>query len=251
MTKRGRAGGIGLARILTIGGVGLLPACADLGDPVRPPVTGSPEIALLIPARTVAGDTVRVRGSGFGSTEGAVEFAGPGRAAAPVLEWNDEEIAVLVPASAEGGDLVVRHAGGGSSAPIPFSVAPVPVTYADLVPLLHTWGCSSCHGGQNDLWVEPYSELLGGTSFHGPVVIPRRSDESLLVRVLGPDAMPEGIERMPLGGAYLSPEQVLVFADFVDQGALPAPLGPSPDPGARHVPLGSPTAAPAGDPAGD
>lgn len=221
--ESGRAGRFILARFFAVAGLGLVSACADLGDPVRPPVLGSPDVTRLVPARTVVADTVRVLGSGFGSAEGTVEFTGSGRADAQILDWMDEEIVVLVPASAEDGGLVVRHDSGGVSSPVDFSVALTVVTYADLVPLLRTWGCSSCHGGQNDLWVEPREELLSGTSFHGPVVVPRRSDESLLVQVLLPEPVPGVSERMPLGGAYLPSDQVRVFADWVDQGALPAP----------------------------
>jgi hypothetical protein len=58
---------------------------------------------------------------------------------------------------------------------------------------------------------------MAGTSDHGPVVVPRRSDASLVVERLRPGTM--GTLRMPQGGPYLDEGKIRLFADWVDQGA--------------------------------
>ncbi|MEZ5065575.1 MAG: hypothetical protein R3B81_12655 [bacterium] len=212
--------GIGTSVVIAWGMFG----CADLGDPITaPPGPAPPEPAIsrILPGRTVVGDTLEVSGARFGIETGEVDFSGAARAVGDVLEWDDTRIRVLVPAGATDGPVVVRNAEGGESPGMMFSVAPAAVTYADLLPLFVQFGCSSCHGGEGNLFVEPYESLMGGGSTHGPVVVPRRSDESLLVQVVR--GTTSTVARMPDGGPYLSAAQAQVFADFVDQGARPSP----------------------------
>jgi len=206
-----------------------LSGCSDFGDPIRPtgdpggppPSSSGASFQQLVPARTVVGDSVRVIGSGFGGdAEGAV-FGFPdgsgGTVAATVLSWSDTELVLEVPPGA--GDGVTRFERDGAADAGPFfSTAPRRVTYSgDLVPLFVRWGCASCHGGSGNLFVQPWASLLSGTSDHGPVVIPRRSGESLLVQRLLPST-PVSM-RMPQGGAYLDDATIRVFADWIDQGA--------------------------------
>jgi hypothetical protein len=191
-------------------------------DVVPPPPP--PEIDELVPGRTVVGDTVRIAGSGFGGDPlvGSVRFtaAGGGTIAATIVPggWSDALIVALVPDGAAAGSvLVVRD--GEESAGVRFDLATALVSYAnDLLPLFHDRGCESCHGGQNNLFVTPHSALMAGGSDHGPAVRPRRSGQSLLVQILG-DSPPFGLPRMPLGSPALSPAQVRLISDWIDQGA--------------------------------
>ena len=203
-------------------------SCSDFGasPDTGPETDGEPtsgaEIRELVPARTIAGDSVRVVGSGFGATpEGAtLRFAGSkpsGGPAAPALAWTDGEIIVQVPGGAVTGRVRFERGAEAVSGPV-FDVAPRRVTYSgDLVPVLEAFGCASCHGGSGNLDVRPWAALMTGDSDHGPVVVPRRSGSSLLVERLRPETSPT--LRMPQGGPYLDAGEILLFADWIDQGA--------------------------------
>jgi len=212
-----------LLRRAAAAGFGLLAAaagCTDLGDPVpvAPPndVGAPPVVTELVPFRTFAGDTVVVVGSDFGDDPAAGTVLFGGDAAGTVVSWADDRIEVLVPAGVSAGAVRVR-VGGQTSDGIDFTPA-APVSYRnDLVPLFRQYGCSSCHGGSGGLRVEPWVALVSGGSDHGPVVIPRRSGESLLRERLLPST--PVAQRMPQGGPYLSPEPILLIADWIDQGA--------------------------------
>jgi hypothetical protein len=183
--------------------------------------TSSAVVTRLIPARTVAGDSVRVEGSGFGPTAEGASFRFPTRsgatAEAPVLSWSDTRIVVQVPDGATTGATRFERDGIGAPGP-PFDTALRRVSYSlDIVPVLDRWGCSSCHGGSGNLDVRPWASLLSGTSDHGPVVIPRDSGSSLLVQRVRPET--PSLLRMPQGGPYLDAATILLLADWVDQGA--------------------------------
>jgi hypothetical protein len=188
----------------------------DSGPSPDPP----PSLSSLLPARTAVGDTVRISGTGFGESQetSRVLFAaeGGGRAEAEAVRWSETEIAVLVPAGAAAGDLVVSAAGGESNA-LAFDLAPALVSFQDdLVPLFQVKGCISCHGGTNNLYVTPHASLMSGDSDHGPVVIPRRSVESVLWLKL--TATPPFGDQMPLG-SDIGDEGRQLVADWIDQGA--------------------------------
>lgn len=222
--------GAATGRLVAALGLLAVASCSDFGTPPDrspdggggEPVLPGVELSRLVPARTVEGDSVRVVGAGFGApgAGAAVRFAGSGGIAGPaadVLEWTDDEIVVLVPAGAASGAVMFERDGASLAGPS-FDLAPRRVTYSgDLVPLLDAYGCTSCHGGSGNLNVRPWASLMAGTSDHGPVVVPRRSDMSLLVDRLRPGTM--STLRMPQGGPYLNEAQIRVFADWVDQGA--------------------------------
>ncbi|MEJ7712835.1 MAG: DUF1549 domain-containing protein [Pyrinomonadaceae bacterium] len=78
--------------------------------------------------------------------------------------------------------------------------------------------CYQCHGAkisQADFRIDSRAEALkGGVS--GPPIIPGNSLQSLLVRrILGED----GVTRMPLKGAPLTPEQINLIKKWIDDGA--------------------------------
>lgn len=172
--------------------------------------------------RTFPGDTLRVIGEHFGSGTAmdVVLFTTTSRAeaAAEIISWSDTEIVVIIPDNATDGPIRVSLANGDAeSAGRLFVVAPEISYDDDVFPLLTTYGCTSCHGGINNLEVFPYAALLRGDSDNGPVVLPRRSADSVIRRKISPQ--PPFGERMPQGGPYLSEAEQLLIADWIDQGA--------------------------------
>jgi hypothetical protein len=179
-------------------------------------------ITQLIPTRTVVGDTVVIRGSGFGTTAGSATFAGSGGSPvdAQIVSWSETETKVLVPADAADGPVAV-HNGGSDSNAQSFSVAPRLISYVnDLVPQIFgnlRVGCTACHGGQNNLFLDTAQTLMQGNSLHGPVVIPRDSAGSVILQKVTSNP-PFGVQ-MPQGGTPLSDVQLLLLSDWIDQGA--------------------------------
>lgn len=191
-----------------------------VGDSVTPP-----SLLALIPARTVIGDTVRVQGTEFGETAGAVRFASPaGTVDAVVLDWSPTEARVLVPDGAADGPVRVAL-GQAASNPIEFSVAPRLISFANDLSApgkpLQRGGCQSCHfcfngtGGSGDFCVNTVADVLRGGD-HGPAVVPRQSAQSNLLRKLLP-APPFGDQMPP--GSTLRTAEIQDIRDWIDQGA--------------------------------
>ena len=89
------------------------------------------------------------------------------------------------------------------------------VSYADDVrPILES-RCGSCHMGlfvSAGLHMDTYASLMTGSQ-HGPVIVPGKADDSLLVKKLL-----EG--KMPKRGPKLTPAQIQIIADWINAGAL-------------------------------
>lgn len=84
----------------------------------------------------------------------------------------------------------------------------------DVLPLLDG-RCSSCHGGnrtEEGLSIRSYTELMAGSE-GGPVIVPGDASNSLLIQLVS-----EG--KMPKRGPKLTPDQVQMISDWVNQGAL-------------------------------
>ena len=84
----------------------------------------------------------------------------------------------------------------------------------DILPLLQN-RCANCHGGnrtEEGLVLLSYTEVMNGSN-NGLVVTPGSADASLLVEVLVNQDMPKR-------GPKLTPDQVQLFIDWVNQGAL-------------------------------
>lgn len=179
-----------------------------------------PELAELVPVRTVVGDTLRILGSEFGSEAGArrVVFAGTGgtNVDGSILSWENDEISVLVPTGAVAGGVALAE-GARRSNELPFSVAPALVLFTrDVRSVFNRQGCTSCHGGTNNLFLDTPAQVLRGGD-HGSGVVPRRASESLIVRVLrGPVG---DISRMPDGSGQIPDADIRVIEDWVNQGA--------------------------------
>lgn len=84
----------------------------------------------------------------------------------------------------------------------------------DILPILNS-RCLNCHGGdrvEEGLIVKTYSDLMAGSS-NGPVIIPGDAEGSLLVELVAS-------QKMPKRGPKLTPPQVQLIIDWVNQGAL-------------------------------
>ena len=89
------------------------------------------------------------------------------------------------------------------------------VSYAnDVLPLLRS-RCANCHGGkqtEEGLSMRTYADLLKGSD-NGPVILPGDSENSLLVELVS-------TQEMPKRGPKLTPPQIQLIIDWVNQGAL-------------------------------
>lgn len=84
----------------------------------------------------------------------------------------------------------------------------------DILPILNS-RCLNCHGGERfeeGLFVGSYQELMNGSA-NGPVIVPGDAEGSLLVELVKN-------QKMPKRGPKLTPPQVQLIVDWVNQGAL-------------------------------
>jgi hypothetical protein len=84
----------------------------------------------------------------------------------------------------------------------------------DVLPIINS-RCWQCHGGERTekgLNLLSYPTLIAGSE-NGPVVIAGDADASKLVELIS-------TQKMPKRGAKLTPSQVQVFIDWINQGAL-------------------------------
>lgn len=84
----------------------------------------------------------------------------------------------------------------------------------DVVPILQS-RCWNCHGGdrtEEGLNLTTFAGILAGSE-NGPVIIPGDADNSLLAEQVVS-------QEMPKRGPKLTPPQVQVILDWINQGAL-------------------------------
>lgn len=90
----------------------------------------------------------------------------------------------------------------------------------DVMPVL-TKKCLNCHNtedeGPSGLYLDNYKELMRGDSRHGPVVVPKKGKESLLIKKLLGTA--EFGKQMPRGRKPLDEETIQMITTWIDQGA--------------------------------
>jgi hypothetical protein len=86
----------------------------------------------------------------------------------------------------------------------------------DVLPIINSYGCPTCHGGIAGLTVSTVAGLLTGGD-HGPAIRPGKADSSVLVQKLS--ATPPFGVRMPRGGPYLPDATVNEIRAWIDQGA--------------------------------
>ncbi|MFT3893130.1 MAG: hypothetical protein QM730_15990 [Anaerolineales bacterium] len=83
----------------------------------------------------------------------------------------------------------------------------------DVLPLLES-RCVSCHGGERTsegLSLKSYAELMTGSN-NGPVVTAGDANNSLIVELVA-------TQKMPKRGPKLTPDQVQLLTDWINQGA--------------------------------
>jgi uncharacterized membrane protein len=84
----------------------------------------------------------------------------------------------------------------------------------DILPILDS-RCKNCHGGretEEGLNMTTYALLMAGSE-NGPVVVPGDADNSLLAEQVVS-------QEMPKRGPKLTPPQVQLIVDWINQGAL-------------------------------
>ncbi|MFA6468152.1 MAG: IPT/TIG domain-containing protein [Bacteroidota bacterium] len=205
----------------------IISACDDQGDPVSANIA-TPAITSVSPDSGKATDTITVVGTNFG-TSGTVSFGST--AATVYASWNATQIKVIIPAGVSSGtvNITVTVSGKTSNAKSFKSIA-APISFASaILPLFTgaTYGCTGCHGGQNNLSLDTYNNVLSGNSGystaaasdHGPVITPGNATASVLVKKLRTATLPFG-GRMPFGGSQMSDADLQKIVDWINQGAL-------------------------------
>lgn len=89
----------------------------------------------------------------------------------------------------------------------------------DVNPLIQTWcAAAGCHGtGAGGFSVGSYNSIVNGSADHGPVVVKRDAGSSNMYLKL--TTTPPFGDRMPRGGPYLSPGDIEMISDWIDQDA--------------------------------
>ena len=84
----------------------------------------------------------------------------------------------------------------------------------DILPLIES-RCIGCHGGdrtEEGLDLKAHASIMAGST-NGPVIVPGDAANSLLVELVA-------TQKMPKRGPKLTPPQVQLITDWVNQGAL-------------------------------
>ena len=91
-----------------------------------------------------------------------------------------------------------------------------PVSYSTEVAPIFAMHCNSCHGNAGGLSTRSWKEVMEGGHL-GKVVIPGDPNRSLLLHFI--DGRRGAAQRMPVGGAPLSREQIQTIARWIAEGA--------------------------------
>ena len=211
---------VSLIRVFTVIVVVGIGGCTDMGSDVPQPVV-VPAITAIQPDSAFAGDTLKIFGTNFGATEGSSFVSVGGTIGDTVYLWSATEIDVKVPASAVTGNVNVTVLGTTSNSlafKIRGAVVPTISFSNDVFPIFQSKGCVSCHGGNGNLFLDNYHDLMSGTSSHGPVVTPGNGEGSVIIKKLRGTA---GFgSQMPLGGPYLPDATIALISLWITQGAL-------------------------------
>lgn len=208
---------IGIFAVFLLAGVD---GCTDMGSNVPQPAV-VPVITAIQPDSAFAGDTLKIFGINFDTTQGSSVVSVGGTIADTVYLWSIAEIDVKVPASAATGNVSVS-VNGTTSNTLAFkvrgTVVPLVSFKNDVFPIFQGKGCVTCHGGNGNLFLDNYQDLMSGTSNHGPVVIPGNGEGSVIIKKLRGTA---GFgSQMPLGGPYLPDATIALISLWITQGAL-------------------------------
>jgi mono/diheme cytochrome c family protein len=88
----------------------------------------------------------------------------------------------------------------------------------DILAIINDHGCESCHGGSGGLFVTPYSNLMT-TGFDAPVVVAGDSNSLIVKKLKGTATIGS---RMPLGGPYLTADEIQIVVQWIMEGAKEA-----------------------------
>ena len=83
----------------------------------------------------------------------------------------------------------------------------------DVLPVFDQ-SCVNCHGGEGGLYLDNYDHVMAGGE-DGPVVIPGKPSQSMLVQKIDGTSQP----RMPLGGPPLPTGEINIIVTWVKEGA--------------------------------
>jgi mono/diheme cytochrome c family protein len=137
------------------------------------------------------------------------------------------------PASSTGEAVSPTNAPPAADAAVPATEAPVPTEVVstappteasaqtaavsfvnDVLPILQS-RCANCHGGertQEGLNLTTYANLMAGSE-NGSVIAPGNADTSKLAELIVS-------QKMPKRGPQLTPPQIQIILDWINQGAL-------------------------------
>lgn len=91
---------------------------------------------------------------------------------------------------------------------------------SDIMPVIQK-KCMNCHNTEDEspsgLYLDNYIELMKGESKHGPVVKPKKGEESVLIKKLRGTATFG--KQMPRGKKPLDEETIEMISTWIDQGA--------------------------------
>lgn len=200
-------------------------SCDDQGDPVTTPAAPSnaPTIVSMVPDSGAVGDTITIKGTKFGTTKGSSSITFGTIASVSTGTWSDTLVKTIVPTNAVTSNVTVTVNGNKSNGKSFKILGTVPgVSFAnDVLPLFTgaTYGCTGCHGGQNNLSLGSYAQVMAGNSNHGPVVIAGNASGSVLVKKLRTATLSFGA-RMPFGGSQINDTDLQKIVDWINQGAL-------------------------------
>lgn len=95
---------------------------------------------------------------------------------------------------------------------------------ADIRPIFQKYGCISCHGGTNNLFLGTYAEVFT-TGDHKPVVVPNDTNSVLILKIKGTAGFGS---RMPQGGDPMAPADLAAIVQWVRNGAPEHPAAVRP-----------------------
>jgi hypothetical protein len=83
-------------------------------------------------------------------------------------------------------------------------------------PIFEKYGCLGCHGGTNNLFLEPYASVFT-TGNHKPVVVAGDTNSVLIKKIKGTAGFGE---RMPQGGGPMEPADLNTLIAWIKNGAV-------------------------------
>jgi uncharacterized protein (TIGR03437 family) len=195
--------------------------CSDMGSNPPKPAGTPPHITAIQPDSAFAGDTLKIVGTDFGTSQGSSSITVGGKSADTIYFWSTSEIRLKIPAAAATGNVTVTVGGTASNAvtfKVRGTVVPGVSFTGDVLPVFVSAGCTGCHGGTNNLRVDTYARLMLGTSDHGPVVTAGNGEGSVIIKKLRGTATFGG--RMPASGPpFLNDATIDKISLWITQGA--------------------------------